>query len=665
MKAYGKYGRTVPVFSAASTVSQDVEFSQSDGEDSDNEQLKTCKSEPDTAILSIEDSKIVIQDSIKHSSLVNTEFNSIPSDPNIQEGKFSTSLKDSRIENFDDIQISTPKCKKVTKNNLENEEEPDELLAFDFLNSSSKPKRRKTNYIKHRRHDVGSEDSFDEISYINEKSQGSINKIIQNVSTFLSTLEPEDDHLLEDIFNVDNGKQSEDTYNKEVNNSQKVYNSSRTLLIDNNAEAEEQSMIDDYLEETQKEENLKFDNNTGSSNEVNSSSKNTGRTYHYNELKNMGKSLKYEEDYDYLTNNLTNNSTLLQVISVVLEFITVINSDKNFFRYLKEQHPKDICLWSLKKQFLKSEELVLMQGYILSEFGLNTDQLQSITNIERFIICLQQIFDVPNQLRSNNKLLKLTYKDFLKINGNNSGFDYAIKLWNLYIDKILPENILQLFSSLIRIPKESLHSIIHFDVLYFDLLQKILSNPKFNIQLKDATREKCMLCEFLNDKESLLNEENYLKCLILLTNDPNILDELNTSNKNKIIELSSPFILDYFRGNQGPEIDRPILQLGLCLNVIRDCDNNINDLNNILKNIKSIIIGGNDNFGSNGLLEGLLILNFAYMTIIIKQSNPNNECILNGKEKLQIVNELKNFQTIASTFNETINEKIIYAINEI
>ncbi|SMN20306.1 similar to Saccharomyces cerevisiae YDR014W RAD61 Subunit of a complex (Scc3p, Pds5p, Rad61p) that inhibits sister chromatid cohesion [Maudiozyma saulgeensis] len=685
MRAYGRRGRTAPTISISQSMASDVSFSQSEDEISNESEIEQTHSEMNTSYSSpgIKPKKTLNGKVEKSTDTTNRSGRDarkmIPSsDLILHEVDCHSSFETIEPCPSSDINISAHKFEISPKKAVQNDEKNmKDLQVFDFLDMpNNDTKRRKTNYYKHVAYDVEAQSEEEE----EEEEEGvfdgperinpSMNKVLENVGNFLLTLEPKKDHSLEDMFDEERKDcNKRDAYDGKVNKGQKVYNNRRTLLVKNSTiEDGEQSIVDEYLDEIEENRNKGTESNDSSVHITRSViPKRNDKTYTFNELKNIGNSLKYQEDYDYLTNTLQKSTSLSSTISILSEFILAISGDDEFLLYIAKHHSDDICKWCLQQDPSNNQELLLLQGYILNLFHKSSDFFNKMENVKQVLLNLGKCVTVSVGLKTNSKMQKLMYLDFLKINGESSGLNYALNIWNTHITKFPTEYIAKVLRLLMKISDNQEKTKYMCCSSYFSLLQTVLDALKDNdLEGDDIDTEKREICKMLTNNNDLINNDEYLKCLVIATNDRSSTAIIDHKTVDDIMEVILHSIIRHLKGRSEGNDDNIILQLGVCLNTLNDCRTDINIPDTTWYRLKNLILQNDIHEVHTPIIQNLLYLNFAFLTIIKTNKNVSaGESLLSDTEKMQLTNALDLFKLDASNINKFVDEKIMHAIMEV
>ena len=668
-KTYGKRGRTAPTMAMSSMLDSGSDFSSSETDDNTNIFSRCPESEPDipSTTSDYEVPKHEQQPS-KDSAEAQHRHRHANRLPNAELSSFTVTSQDNNhdesiiyggIEPSSDIQIEESSKDESPKRKLK-KETPD-LIAFDFLDAPKPNKRRRnTNYQKQKIIIDSEEENTDDVELPAETArvQDSMDKVLENVERFLNSLDAQGEHSINEIFegNIEDLSRQVSS-NQDISSGQRVYNAKRTLLLDKNKteEDEEQDMINEYLDDIEDKENRnQIDKKQSDIKQRNHTSGGNNGSYNFNELKNIGKSLEYKEDFEYLTNGLTSSTPIDGTIIMMCEFILAISNDPEFKDYVQKVHSDEVCEWCLRREGCNSEELLLLQGYILGLFRFNYAILKNSTPIDATLKNLVKCKTIPEGEIFSNKLKRMTYNDFLKINDGKCGRTYAYEIWSNIVNDITDDNKVSISDSIV----EDIAS--HIDqkgfptILSFKLLEMMISTPVVLNHVTKPEEEH----NHINVITSIINirniqNENYLKCLILLTKDHCTFTTIEPCRTNKLAELCILRILDYFENHPDSQSDdTTTLQLGLCMNLVECLDSQMKHTNSLWTRMEKALLYRTTNHTDQGLVLALTYLVFAYLTLLKEETSQLHERPLNFLENL--VQIQKNCESV----NEGVYNKL-------
>lgn len=350
MKVYGKRGKRSHIIIPIQSKFEDVEFSEDD--DDGHQQSIDLKTSSTNSIIS--------RDTTRPTSK-----------------EFSTTLQ-TTVESVrqhviayrsDSLELETK-----DESNDDFKKEESKLDAFDFMsNTAPKKKKRKTNYRKERLIEEDDED-------IDTSQLKVVNDVNRYISSLKDAVDPNNDakntDILKKLFEEPLQESIKGT-DLDKKNHQRLYGRNRTFLINNDDEENLE------LEVSDADIDQKIPLTTMQRLEA---------THHYNDLKNMGTDLKYENDLDFLTRKRLSS---IDLASELLHLCLNLENDDQFRMFILEHHSEDIWRWSLtcfrtileenyNHEFLSV--LLLLQGYILSTLPLDTDSLPE--EIDMFISAL-------------------------------------------------------------------------------------------------------------------------------------------------------------------------------------------------------------------------------------------------------------------------------------
>lgn len=489
-----------------------------------------------------------------------------------------------------------------------------ELDLLNFLNEPALKRRR--NYIKQ-------EFSVPTI----EKPFYEVEQVINNVDNILTSLNSKSNI---DLHIADDNKR-EINMNKKNSSSRVTYGKTRTFLVKkvtSDSEVEDSTNCintEDLCDDTS--------------------------LHHFNQLKNMGESLKYQDELDFIMDlhtPSTRNDKISKILNLTLNFL----NDKHFLDYIIRYYSKEIWEWCFLEIDSNDEILSLLQVFIVTTIPIQpSDILWDKIMSERFIIPLMK-YDSINPSITGSKIMKRNYEDFLEKTSCKSILNYVLEICEKRIDILISkQNILHHFIPLLRKIKCSK---LLLKVIY--IIQKIISTDVPDIYKQEYIN---LLVEISQLYEGYQKNENYIKCLIKLTNYSDVLKEVPT---NIILVLAVQvlyFILDYkdvlYSDGQSILINIMILHLGLSLNLFGET--NIIVPIEVTNNLKQIFqeFSKNKNLSKNFMVSMFLLI-FAYI-------NSTAQLKMDQNERQFLKNELLKFSIDMKTCNKSIFDKVEVALN--
>ncbi|CAI5034839.1 CRE_HP_G0104640.mRNA.1.CDS.1 [Saccharomyces cerevisiae] len=528
----------------------------------------------------------------------------------------------------------------------------EKLSAFNFLDGSkaSKRKRRRT-YQKHDANITSSiePDVQDEDSITMHNEFESIRKIYNDINEFILKLPRADDDILNKM--LENEMKMDDAVeNNSIRTSKdKKYGKFRTILINKNKENEIMG------EEVDQKANTLSLNNAD-----NSSAEKEGltSTNHYNELKNMGDTIKYQDDIEFLlSNSKSNDNTTVPIneyFKKLLNLSLMIINDEEFFQYAKRYFKKEIIKLSFAQFRSDFPELILLQGYLLHK--VSESQSDFPPSFDNFSIELSKD-DGKIRTKKNkhiNKLSHLNFEDFLRKTQFKTGLYYSLSLWemhgNLSLDIIKRISILasnkDLFSRHVK--------------TFIPLLEKLITDSEFrHMYIEQPEMFDSLISNLNNQFKDMLDDDSLIKILILLTN-MEVHNYTLWKEADMIFQSSMNTILESIHPLTDAKVDNILLHLGLCLNICSRENSRLKLDGKLWYDMKTIFVkmirDGSDT--ENRLVQGLFYLNFSFL---IKQRKENSN--LDPGELNLLLVELEAFKSETSQFNEGISNKIEIALN--
>ncbi|CAI4327169.1 BAK_1a_G0008710.mRNA.1.CDS.1 [Saccharomyces cerevisiae] len=528
----------------------------------------------------------------------------------------------------------------------------EKLSAFNFLNGSkaSKRKRRRT-YQKHDANITSSiePDVQDEDSITMHNEFESIRKIYNDINEFILKLPRADDDILNKM--LENEMKMDDAVeNNSIRTSKdKKYGKFRTILINKNKENEIMG------EEVDQKANTLSLNNADNSN---AEKEGLTSTNHYNELKNMGDTIKYQDDIEFLlSNSKSNDNTTVPIneyFKKLLNLSLMIINDEEFFQYAKRYFKKEIIKLSFAQFRSDFPELILLQGYLLHK--VSESQSDFPPSFDNFSIELSKD-DGKIRTKKNkhiNKLSHLNFEDFLRKTQFKTGLYYSLSLWemhgNLSLDIIKRISILasnkDLFSRHVK--------------TFIPLLEKLITASEFcHMYIEQPEMFDSLISNLNNQFKDMLDDDSLIKILILLTN-MEVHNYTLWKEADMIFQSSMNTILESIHPLTDAKVDNILLHLGLCLNICSRENSRLKLDGKLWYDMRTIFVkmirDGSDT--ENRLVQGLFYLNFSFL---IKQRKENSN--LDPGELNLLLVELEAFKSETSQFNEGISNKIEIALN--
>ncbi|CAI4330841.1 CQS_1a_G0008730.mRNA.1.CDS.1 [Saccharomyces cerevisiae] len=527
----------------------------------------------------------------------------------------------------------------------------EKLSAFNFLDGSkaSKRKRRRT-YQKHDANITSSiePDVQDEDSITMHNEFESIRKIYNDINEFILKLPRADDDILNKM--LENEMKMDDAIeNNSIRTSKdKKYGKFRTILINKNKENEIMG------EEVDQKANTLSLNNADNSN----AEKEGLTSNHYNELKNMGDTIKYQDDIEFLlSNSKSNDNTTVPIneyFKKLLNLSLMIINDEEFFQYAKRYFKKEIIKLSFAQFRSDFPELILLQGYLLHK--VSESQSDFPPSFDNFSIELSKD-DGKIRTKKNKhikKLSHLNFEDFLRKTQFKTGLYYSLSLWEMHGNLSL--NIIKRISILAS--NKDLFS--RHVKTFIPLLEKLITASEFcHMYIEQPEMFDSLISNLNNQFKDMLDDDSLIKILILLTN-MEVHNYTLWKEADMIFQSSMNTILESIHPLTDAKVDNILLHLGLCLNICSRENSRLKLDGKLWYDMKTIFVkmirDGSDT--ENRLVQGLFYLNFSFL---IKQRKENSN--LDPGELNLLLVELEAFKSETSQFNEGISNKIEIALN--
>ncbi|CAI4057865.1 Rad61p SKDI_04G2460 [Saccharomyces kudriavzevii IFO 1802] len=528
----------------------------------------------------------------------------------------------------------------------------EKLSAFNFLDGSkiSKTKRRRT----YQRHDASTASSIepnlqDEGNLMMQNESESIKQIYNDINEFILNLPRADDDVLNKMFENELNKDNVEEGENMLTSKDRKYGKSRTILISKNKENE----MAEEEEDDQKANAVPTNNPYGD----NSEKEGLTSTNHYNELKNMGDTIKYQDDIDFFLSNSKNSvndsGSINDYFKKLLNLSLMIINDDGFFQYARRYFKKEIISLSFFRVELDFPELMLLQGYLLGK--VSESQCDFPPSFESFSIELSRNEgSICRKNRRINKLSHLNFEDFLQETQFKTGLYYSLSLWEMY-GKFSASMIKRI--SIIASNRDLFNQHV---IKLIPLLEKMMSDSKFGlIFIKQPDIFDGVISNLNNQFKNMIDNDYFIRTLILLTNMEGhnhklweSMDMIFQDSMNTILKGIHPLI--------DAKVDNVLLHLGLCLNLCggKNCDLEVDD--ELWHNMRATFLKmiRDDSEVENRLMQGLFYLNFAFVVNQRKEGD-----YLDSWELNTLTVALEAFESETSQFNEGISSKIEIALH--
>ncbi|QLG71854.1 hypothetical protein HG535_0C02030 [Zygotorulaspora mrakii] len=599
MRAYGKRSSSVAVYYKKLRESEEVEFSdEGDIEVSEIQEDENTPNEDQSSLLS--------------------DFSNpcqYAKDYNVDDVEAHSGAS---IETEDEsilVTMATSFDKSVTTSDLK---------IFDFLeeNNSCK-KKRKVNYEKKCYDNDGPSSAH--------TSKSPLEETVEDVNELLSSFQNIDDYSIQKTFQNDLEQLLQASDHED--DGKVTYGRARTMLQGKSDELsidEQERTIEGNKSRDKVSENR--DNVT---------------THHFNDLKNMGDFLKYQDDLEFLTAEPSINMEIIVFTSKLLNLSLAIRDDEAFLLYILRNNLPRTIKWSFPK-ILQDPVVLLLQGYLLTRLASNSNDLPDIFHDSVFLMLSQTM--VPDCSLIGHKMTRLNFTDFLKQTNDEPAQAYALKLYLMHPTVLSSSGFARKIFNLVGQKKNA--------NLIFQSIETLLTTETKH-HIEQNQKEALLLLQKLIRHPEFEKDENYVKSMILLTNGTSILSMLPVQEKIHAYTQSIEFVLLHMEVESGSMFDIRLLHLGLALNIITQCEDIEPQESQWVRARKTL--QNADQNGSNEIERfavHMLYLNLAYMIHRLQKS-------VSGRERTSIISMLKRFDEETANYNENIHEKINVALHKL
>ncbi|CCK71557.1 Rad61p KNAG_0H01440 [Huiozyma naganishii CBS 8797] len=408
----------------------------------------------------------------------------------------------------------------------------------------------------------------------------------------------------------------------------KMYNNTRTILVKRDDEFGDGS-------EQEGEDEGKPDNSFGANS--------------FHELRNLGHSLKYRQDLEFLLTDCISHAERLLNVNLS------IRRDNLFKEYLSKHHANDI--WGLCfNEDAPSPELDFLKGTLLSELKLRPTEIRSWPTFSQLITRLSNNYSKPNgpaknKKKKTSKMVLMNYNEFYSKSHFDTSLDLALDLLQYYHKEVslgseLQRNILVFVS---EHPERE------------DTLVKTystLSNILLDCTINDSSTFNFLLEVFTKNLPTGYANPYYSQGFILLTN--RLLEEFKMTPQladQIALPTFSLIVADLLDGESTIEQQKTnVCQLALCLNVLDYCDIGIK-----IEQWSKVpqILSGLQKQGADKFLVGLFALTVSLVSIKSLSVHPTTPSL---QELLR--QELHSLKIIAKD-NKSVSSKVEYALGKL
>lgn len=534
--------------------------------------------------------------------------------------------------------------------------------SFQFLDKTNNKHKKRKIYAR-RTLEADNSDTVGGNKEEEEEEETEKKNVIENdVNSFLDKLyrrnnqeevEDQDNNKCKStpsIFKILNGAYFSGEEDADGNDSvehvgKSIYNNKRTMLIEQDDK--------DKIETHEKVESGEED---GDYSLLDTNDDNSIVTHHFHDLKNIGKSLQYQQQLEYLFDS--DSSIFNQILNLNIESA----KDSKLCQLLVKNRLSEI--WSLlfdsityNKKDSDAKELTHLRAHLLWNLNIPADDIPNRPQLIRFMKSLIVDTELPKSLTSRTKMVfhikkiqQLTYKDFITNTTTLSNLQLLIKLWLRYVKFIrIDESMEDILSQLMgKVDKASPNSV---DLMAL-LIQLVLKDHN---DFQNPRTTFTMFHQFFYyNFSSMMNDTEFIQALFLLTNSSMPLDD--KLNHYKIIYILQELLIDIKQKTQDPinndldTTDLFICKSALCLSLITHLEdrNVISELRDLINRDTMIKLINTDLdpilVGLHTLVMSILLIDFD------KDKNDQTEFYLT------VSKQLKNFRGLAITNPSICNE---------
>ncbi|AET40434.1 Rad61p Ecym_6029 [Eremothecium cymbalariae DBVPG len=375
---------------------------------------------------------------------------------------------------------------------------------------------------------------------------------------------------------------------------------------------------------------------------------------HFNQLRNMGEWVKYQDDLDIVINYEYNSvgDKRAALLSLCLD---MINNEK-LSQYIVRYRHHEFWKWCFEFTDPNQKVLSFLQCFIVDTIPLkNDDSFWRMISLEEFILPLVTEESLPKQI-AGSRLVKLNYKDFMKVFPHRSLGNLVLKIWNRHTDSIGTSEIsIPVFSALL--PTTDIED----TTTILCLIEKNIP-ASHSPDTRYKKQYQSLFNLLMSLRNNVLDKEAILKCFIKLTNHCHLLEMKKDSLTilfQDSVTLLHKLKKSFLSTDEDPMINMLILHLGLCLNVITEVPLTIGttQLDSLTKIFNTIY--KNENIKQElSFIHDLFLLVFAY-------SIHEYKMVIGGCELAYLKTQLSVFASDVESYNNSIYERTAYILQRI
>lgn len=371
-------------------------------------------------------------------------------------------------------------------------------------------------------------------------------------------------------------------------------------------------------------------------------------THHFNHLKTMGESLKYQDDLEFMMQKEA-QMTLAAKTSNLLIFVLNLINNAGFFEFVMKYSRKEIWQWCLHLGNCEDPVLRHLCAFIYSKLPLDADDpMWGELNLYEFVLPLTSQKSGTLKIKGS-KFTEMSYLEFLNATESKPGLYYALLLWPPFLghQKEIDQNVVDAFTALLQNSCEYVDTIL-------PIVEKLVSKETVE---GHSTSYKNMMQALVPLFEPHARNDSLIKALVKMTNESTLVAELKDGQKTVLLTNSLEFLLAYdrflFDEQESELLDIFVLYLGLALNLVKALkqdDAVFEGKNPLMVRLKCTfqdLQAASDESNQHNFNQNIFILIYCYIAMHYKVR-------LQEAERAFVIPRLEAFSQEIKRYNESI-----------
>ncbi|CUS21612.1 LAQU0S03e06612g1_1 [Lachancea quebecensis] len=375
-------------------------------------------------------------------------------------------------------------------------------------------------------------------------------------------------------------------------------------------------------------------------------------THHFNHLKTMGESLKYQDDLEFMLQKEAQMTLAAKTSNLLIFALNLINN-AGFLEYVIKYSRKEIWQWCL--QLGNNEDPILRHlcAFIFAKLPLDADDpMWGELNLYEFVLPLTSQKSASLKIKGS-KFTEMSYLEFLNATDSKPGLYYALRLWSPFLghQKEISQTVVDTFTTLLKSRCEYSDTIL-------PIIERLVS--KETVEGHSACY-KHMMQTLVPLFGSHACNDSLIKALVKMTNESALVAELKDDQKTVLLTSSLEFLLAHnrflFDEHEDELLDIFVLYLGLTLNLVKALEQDdvvFEDKEPLIEQLKHTfqdLQAASDESTQHNFNQNIFILIYCYIAM-------RNKVFLQRAERAFVILRLEAFLQEIKQYNESIYSAI-------